>query len=613
LNFFEHQELARRNTRVMVVLYALAVVAVVLAVDLALGAAYRLSGERSMPPALYAWGAAATAAAIALVSVHHMRKLSDGGEAIARMVGAQRVAPGTADPLERRLLNVVEEMAIAAGTRVPAVYLMQEEAGINAFAAGNDVSSSVIVVTRGALQALNRDELQGVIGHEYSHIVNGDIGLNIRMVGVLSGIVFVGSAGGFLLRSAGRSGGRRSSGAAQLALVGLALLVIGYVGLLFARLIKAAVSRQREFLADASSVQFTRNPQGIAGALDRIRASSAGTLVANRYAEDLSHMFFGQAISLAHLFATHPPLDERIRRILPGFRSAQYRARRSAADDKPPLVSASGQRFGDEAHAWGRSAGESLAIVGTLDAAKVDYARRLLEIVPGALREALRRREGAPAAVLALLLAKSDELMQAQLAAVDAQLGAAARALEPLTRGLGAEFRLPVVDLALPALKTLDDPAPFLAALEAAIRADRRITLHEFVVLSLLRAQLQPAPPPQAGRSISELRDEIGLLLSLLAYAGSPEDAQPAFSAGAKALGMPAAALASRSGLSYESVAGALERLRALAPRAKAELVSGLFAALSFDGKVRVSEAELMRLVGAALDCPVPPLFDSLG
>jgi Zn-dependent protease with chaperone function len=617
LNFFEHQQLARRNTRVMVVLYALAVVAVVLAVDAVLGFAHRMMFEReSAPPALYLWGAVGTALAILLVSLYHMMKLREGGEAIARIVGARRVAPNTPDPLERRLLNVVEEMAIAAGTRVPAVYVMQDETGINAFAAGYDVSSSVIAVTRGALQALNRDELQGVIGHEYSHIVNGDMGLNIRMVGVLSGIVFVGAVGEFLMRSAGRRRGSRDSGGGQLVLIGLGLLLIGYVGLFFARLIKAAVSRQREFLADASSVQFTRNPQGIAGALDRIRASSAGTLVANRYAEDLSHMFFGQAVKLrlASLFDTHPPLDERIRRVLPGFRAIQYRAGRSVApDDKPPLVPASGQRFGDEAHAWGRSVGESLAMIGTLDAAKVDYARRLLEIVPAALREALRIRERAPAAVLALLLAKSDEVMEAQLAAVEAQLGGAARALAPHTRGLGAEFRLPVVDLALPALKTLGNPAPFLAAIEAAIHADRRVTLHEFVVLTLLRAQLQPVRPPGSDRAISQLREEIGVLLSLLAHAGAPGDAQPAFHAGVKHLGMPDVVLASRAALSLEAAAGALDKLRALAPLAKAELVAALFATVTFDGKVRVSEAELMRLVGAALDCPVPPLFDSLG
>jgi Zn-dependent protease with chaperone function len=624
LNFFEHQDLARRNTRVMVMLYALAVVAVVLAVDIVLVVSYQIVEQvRGVPRGLYLWGAIGTALVILLVSVYHMAKLREGGEAIARMVGARRVAPNTSDPLERRLLNVVEEMAIAAGTRVPAVYVMEDEKTINAFAAGYDVSKSVITVTRGTLSLLNRDELQGVIGHEYSHIVNGDMRLNIRMIGVLSGIVFIGAVGEFLMRSSGNRSSSKDSGSGQIVAVGLALMVIGYVGLFFARLIKAAVSRQREFLADASSVQFTRNPDGIAGALDQIRASSAGTLVANRYAEDLSHMFFGQAVKMnfAALFATHPPLDERIKRVRPGFGPTEYRARRAVAaaveEHKAPVVAASGQRSGDQAHAWGRSIAQSVALVGALDATKFDYARRLLERLPKALREALRTKEGAPAVVVALLLASPQELMEQQLAAVQAaatpQLAHAARELAPQARALGAEFQLPVVDLALPALKTLENAAGFLAAIEAVIHADRRVSLHEFVVLTLLRSQLQAATPPTADRAISQLREEIGVLLSLLAYAGTQSEAEPAFRAGASQLGMPDAQLVKREALSFPAAAGALDKLRRLAPLAKAELVSALFATVTSDGKVRVSEAELMRLVGATLNCPVPPLFDSLG
>jgi Zn-dependent protease with chaperone function len=610
LNFFEHQDLARRNTRVMVLLYVLAVIAVVLAVVVVLGLAWLwITGEAQVPRGLYVWGAIVTASLILLVSLYHVLRLAEGGKAIARMVGAQRVAPNTSDLLERRLINVVEEMAIAAGTRVPAVYVMQDEAGINAFAAGYDVSNSIITVTRGTLATLNRDELQGVIGHEFSHIVNGDMRLNIRMMGVLGGIVFVGAMGEFLMRSSGRS--RSSKDSNQLALVGLALMVIGYVGLFFARLIKAAVSRQREFLADASSVQFTRNPNGIAGALDQIRASAAGTLVANRYAEDMSHMFFGQAVKmkLAALFDTHPPLDERIKRILPGFAPTQYRQKET------PLVPAPGQRAGDQAHVWGRSAAQSVALVGTLDASRVDYARRLLERLPPALREALRTKEGAPAVVVALLLAAPDELMQQQLAAVQAAatpaLAEAARQLAAEARGLGPEFRLPVVDLALPVLKTLENTAGLLAAVEAVINADRRVSLHEFVVLTLLRSQLRPgaAKAARADRSISQLREEIRALLSLLAHAGTQNEAERAYRAGAAQLGMPDAALLPRTGLSFQVAAGALDRLRALAPLAKAELVSALFATVTSDGKIRVSEAELMRLVGASLDCPVPPLL----
>jgi Zn-dependent protease with chaperone function len=622
LNFFENQDAARRSTRVMVVLYALAVVAVVLAVDVVLAVSYQIvEQQRTAPRGLYIWGAIGTALVILLVSVFHMLRLREGGEAVARMVGARRVASNTTDPLERRLLNVVEEMAIAAGTRVPSVFVMEGETGINAFAAGYDVSNSVIAVTRGTLQILNRDELQGVIGHEYSHIVNGDMRLNVRMIGVLSGIVFVGAVGEFLMRS----GDRRSKESGQIVAVGLALMVIGYVGLFFARLIKASVSRQREFLADASSVQFTRNPQGIAGALDQIRASSAGTLVANRYAEDMSHMFFGQAIKmrLAGLFATHPPLEERIKRVLPGFGPTEYRSRRAVAEQQAQqetgkVVPSTGQRSSDQAHAWGRSVAQSVALVGALDATKVDYARRLLERVPPALREALRTKEGAPAVVVALLLAAPQELMEQQLAAVQAAatpaLAQAARQLAGAARALGPEFQLPVVDLALPALKSLESPGGFLAAIEAVINADRRVTLHEFVVLTLLRSQLQPAPkPPKADRSVSQLREEIRVLLSLLAHAGTQGEAEPAFRAGASQLGMPDATLVKREALSFQAAAGALDKLRMLAPLAKAELVSALFATVTADGKVRVSEAELMRLVGATLNVPVPPLFDSLG
>ncbi len=317
MTFFEHQALARRNTKVMVALFLLAVVAVVLAVDVVLAALYLWSTDaidvKAVPVEVWLGGAAATGLVIAAVSLFNVARLSGGGEAVASMIGARRVSPDTKDLLEQRLRNVVEEMAIAAGVRVPEVYVMDGERGINAFAAGWDTSGAVVAVTRGTLETLTRDELQGVVAHEFSHILNGDMRLNVRMIGVLAGIVFIGSIGEFVMRSA--RGSKKEGGAIILA--GLALLVIGYVGLFFARLIKSAVSRQREFLADASSVQFTRNPDGIAGALDQIRSSSAGALLANRYAEEMSHMFFGAAVKVwfGALFDTHPPLDERISRV----------------------------------------------------------------------------------------------------------------------------------------------------------------------------------------------------------------------------------------------------------------------------------------------------------
>jgi hypothetical protein len=498
---------------------------------------------------------------------------------------------------------------------------MDGERGINAFAAGWDTSSAVIAVTRGTLQALTRDELQGVVAHEFSHILNGDMRLNVRMLGVLAGIVFIGSVGEFVMRSA--RGSRDSKG---FILAGLALFVIGYVGLICARLIKAAVSREREFLADASSVQFTRNPDGIAGALDQIRVSSAGTLIANRYAEELSHMFFGAAVTvrLARLFDTHPPLDERIRRVHPQFQRGEYRAKRVAAlpleGERFAAVEQKGRRGSDFAVAWGRTPGESAALVGTLDPGKMELAGRLLAALPQPLRESVRSVDGARAVMLALLLAEPEEAMRSQLEAIgNADIAAQGRAMAAHVRGLGLEFHLPLIDLALPAVKAAPEAAKneHLAALEAVVNADRRVSLHEFVVLTLVRSQLVPRSRPAETKRIADLKKQAATLLALVAHAGTRSDAtgereadlQAALTTGASVLGIPAE-LARGAELSLNAVNEGLEALRSLAPIEKGLLVKGLFAAATVDGKIRVAEAALMRLVGAVLDCPLPPLLD---
>jgi Zn-dependent protease with chaperone function len=661
-SFFEHQQLARRNTRVMVFFFLLAVLAIVATVDLVVGAVYlwnmTVHVPRGAPPPglaqlfalvpvhVYVWGAIFTGGVIFFVSLVNMAKLSEGGAAVARMVGARRVAPDSRDPLERRLVNVIEEMAIASGVRVPAAYVMDRERGINAFAAGWDVSGSVIAVTRGTLETLTRDELQGVIGHEFSHILNGDMRLNIRMLGVLAGIVFIGSIGSFLMRNS--RGSRDSRGAAALVAIGLALLVIGYVGLFFARMIKAKVSREREFFADASSVQFTRNPDGIAGALDQIRASGAGAAISTRHAEELSHMFFGESVrlGLGGLFDTHPPLEERIERVHPGFRPSSYRSRRpppgsdagsgaGAPTASPPPQAAAGfadapvqegRRPGDLGTEWGRSASDSAKLVGTLSAGTVDYAARLLASLPPELRASLREPDGACAALIALLLAPAEDVMEKQLQALEAAgmaaLAARARDAVAYTRRLGPVFQLPVVDLALPALKSASDAArlELLAAFQAVIYADRRITLHEFVVLTLVRQQLGPKGKPAVGtKKLADLREQAGLLLLLMAHAGTRADAsgarqaelEAALAAGAKEMGL-APPPAPTAALTLDAVAAALQALKTLAPLQKALLVKGLFAAVTADGAIRVAEAELMRLAGAVLDCPLPPLIENI-
>jgi len=665
--FFEHQDSARRNTKVLVLLYALAVLAVIAAVDIVLAVTWLTTGNtdkllathgggagllRAVPAKVYLWGALVTAGVIFVVSAWNVTKLGGGGAAVAEMVGARRVEPGTGDLLERRLLNVVEEMAIASGVRVPAVYIMDGEAGINAFAAGWDVSNSVVAVTRGTLETLNRDELQGVVAHEFSHILNGDMRLNIRMIGVLAGIVFIGSIGEFLLRSARGGSSSKNSGSDYLVVLGLALMVIGWIGLFFSRLIKAAVSRQREFLADASAVQFTRNPDGVAGALDRIRSEPSGTLIDNRHAEDLSHMFFADSVKVwfGGLFDTHPPIEERIARAHPRFQPGTYRQKRpptepageeaaKAAQKKleaaqavvfgaaTALQDSAGRRGSDLGTQWGRSAQESAALVGTMDGGKVDYAKRLLAALPPALRDRLHDPDGARAALVALLLAPAADVLQAQLAALKAAgletLSQNAAALLPLTRKLGATFHLSAIDLALPAVKASPQAAhdELIKALEIVIHADRRVSLHEFVVLALVRDQLaaRPKGPAPAGRRIAELEAEARLLLSLIAHAGTRQDAtnrrgealQASIDAGATEMSL-SPGMGAAPELTLDKAGAAFVALKQLAPMQKALLVRGLFATVSHDGSIRLMEAELMRLAGAVLDCPLPPLLESL-
>jgi Zn-dependent protease with chaperone function len=650
VDFFQSQQLARRNTTIMLVLFVVAVVAIVAAVDLVSAFAYHVAmsdqvprGQRvSVPAGLHVAVVIGTLGVIFAVSAWKAMELSaGGGAAVAKMVNARRVLPSSADPLERRLLNVVEEMSLAAGTRLPGVYVMDEEHGINAFAAGSDVSNSIVAVTRGTLETLNRDELQGVIAHEFSHIVNGDVSLNIRMIGVLAGIVFLGAIGQFMVRSTSGSDGKA---AGAIAGVGFGLLVIGYIGLFCARLIKATVSRQREFLADAASVQFTRNPDGIAGALDQIRASTRQSLIDNRNAENVSHLFFGQGVKMKFegLFATHPPLDQRIERIRPGFQGSAYRQKRPAASDVPALddsiaappegamgfnsvpVKPGEIRASDRTQQWGKSAAESVQLVGALDATRVDRARKILEAIPKPIQEMVRDPAGAQAAIVAMLLANHDVVMDEQLTAAKTagvgQVAQSAALVAKVMRQIEPAYYMSIIDLALPALKMAspDDQRSFLLALQAVIHADRRVSLLEFVVFNLVLAQLQPRRgiPAAKYKTLEERRADIEVVLSLMAHAGcdrGPEaEAQftRAFDAGAKEMALAGLKPISKGLLTMDKAGDALGRLRDLAPMAKAVLIKGLFATVTADGTIKVVEASIMRAVGAVLDCPLPPLLE---
>jgi Zn-dependent protease with chaperone function len=666
LDFFEAQELARRATRRLVLLYLLAVAAVAIAVCLGLGTAYTLavmSGAAAparevmidgrhlgsafveimrygVPLKLYAFGAGATLLVIASATLYRVFQLSDGGEAVVDMVGARRVDSASTDPGERRLLNVVEEMAIASGVHVPSAYVMDGERGINAFAAGYSPNEAVVAVTRGALDELSRDELQGVIGHEFSHILNGDMRLNVRLLGVLFGIVCIGQFGQFLIRSTAYRTVRvsRENRGPEVALVflGIALALIGFLGLEFARLIKAAISRQREFLADASSVQFTRNPDGIAGALDTIADSQRTTLVHNAHAEELSHMFFVQGVAnwMGGLFDTHPPIEERIRRVRPGFQRSRYRAARAAVmgTGAPPVAVLDGAgnvvktiggggrwAAGDAARATAAVAAVA-ASVGNPTAAHVDFAQRLLAAIPPALREKLSDPAGAQEIVFALAIAGDDASRTAKLGALRARRGDdVAHAVEQVwgvTSRLDRGYALPLLSIVSPVLRQLAQPQrdALVADVAKVVEADSKVTLAEFVLATILRQQLREGagnPIPTRYRALSEVDGDLRMVLSLVAHAALADTAQ-AYAKGAEYLSLNVREPVPPAELSTGGVGEALERLRLLAPLAKPRVIKACLEVASADNVITLAQAELTRMVAATLDCPLPPVLATL-
>ena len=636
MNFFERQDEARRNSRLLSWLFAAAVLAIVVAVDSVASVtwvawrawenAHFRHGLGHVPASFHVTVAAITLLLILVVSsVKSMQLRAGGGAAVARMLGGRPIGRGTADAFEKRLLNVVEEMAIASGTRVPLVFVLDRQKGINAFTAGHDVSHAAIAVTRGAIETLTRDELQGVIAHEFSHIVNGDTALNIRMVGLLSGIVWIGALGHFAMRAASRAKDVRAT---PVAVVGFCVWVIGSVGLVCSRAIKAMLSRERELLADASGVQFTRHPEGLAGALDQIRA--AYSWVASPHTENVSHLFFADAHGYLSglFFATHPPIDERIRRIAPRFSAESYRRTRSTAFSDaaaaPPRpfdeVVASSQA---NAIPWRLTATDAVALVGSVQAPHLEDAREGLRALAPELRMALDDRRGAGGVVIALLLARQGDAGEAGLRALgQGKLVEVARAVKdalPLARAVPPERELAVVDLALPVLRIMSpgDRMQLLEALHSVVAAEEKVSIHAFAIATFVRSQLErrsPTPPSQY-RTLAKSRDDAAVLISLVAHAGcgEPQDERGfvrAFEAGCIESGlMGQVAAVRRDQCTPESASRALSSLRDLAPLEKARLVKGLFAAITADGVIRPIEAALMRMVGGVLDCPLPPLM----
>lgn len=657
MNFFEHQDRARRNSVRLVLLLALAVLGLILATIAASAIILTFLNGGGDPatgaaPAVQwpGWDLilAIAVAVIGVVVVGGLFKriqLSSGGKAVAEALDGRLINPASTDPDERKVLNVVEEMALAAGTPVPPVYLLEDPA-INAFAAGRTPQDAVIGVTRGCIRQLSRDELQGVVAHEFSHIIHGDMRLNTQLVATLHGILLIGLIGYFFLRLAPwRRGSNRDNTGLILLALGLALVVIGFAGTFFGNLIKSAVSRQREFLADASAVQYTRNPNGIAGALKKIGASQYGSRLEAANAVEYSHMFFGQGVKVAFgsLMATHPPLPERIRRIQPQWdgdfsspappvaaaaqnESSQSTKKRAiGVPEQAAILAATAEALDSRAAGRGdasaeldrAAAHEAIEAIGQPGTRHLEYARQILAEIDPELQEAAHDPYAARALVYGLLLAPPGPIRERQLRQLQKEAAPEAfhalRELGDKPAAVAPRFRLALINLALPALKQMSpaQQATFRRCLDLLIEADERVSLMEWALRRIVVHNLENPPPVPQRDDLAAHTADCVLLLSALAYEGasSPELAAAAFRAALNSLGLEASQSRSPGAATATALEHAVNRLDRLKPAHKQRLLQALAAAVEHDGVISVAEAELLRAVADSLHCPLPPLL----
>ena len=631
MNFFEAQDRARRATRWLVVVYVVAASLIVAGVTLVVaGVFYGVGPEHRTPdPSVLAGAAILTSLLIVGGTVYRTARLSSGGGRVATELGGVQVPADVTDPLRRRLRNVVEEISIASGVPVPDIYVLEKEPAINAFAAGYTSGDAAIAVTRGTLELLDRDELQGVIAHEFSHVLNGDMRLNIRMMGVLFGIMVIGLVGRMILRGSHRSGvSSRSSGRSSggVVVLGLGLTVLGWIGVFFARIIKAAVSRQREHLADASAVQFTRQTDGIAGALKKIGGYQTHSYLQATDPEEVSHMLFGQGARLSSLFATHPPLTERIQALDPEFDPSQYPEVRARSGELPRAseFEASAAGFASTADLARATPDSIVETVGQPSAAHIGYATALRRSIPKSLRDPAHSPSRAYLVMLALLVDADEGSSARQFEYLRQHIGADRAALVAdyvsEIQGLGHAYRLPLLEIAFPALKL--SPArelQFLLDLGARlIELDGTVSYREFCYFRILSRTLSQATDPSAPESTerasrSEVRLAAVQLLSLLAERGhrNESDQRAAFAAGIKAFGAWAndaefISLESEPVRVFERCLDVLDQMGNSATRT---LLKAVTATVMHDRQITIAEAEMIRAACASLDCPLPPIL----
>ena len=629
MDFFEHQDQARRKTKRLLGLFILAILLIVFTLNLAVFFAGNASGFLQLNPTEYMTSKPFMLVCIgALIvilagSLFRAMQVNGGGKSIASLVKGRKVMPDTKDLKERQLLNVVEEMSIASGTPIPEVYIMDNEQGLNAFVAGLEVNDTVLVVTGGLLDSLNRQELQGVIAHEYSHIFNADMRLNLRLIAILGGILAIGQLGYYMLRSLRYSGSRRSSSKdtgqliAVLFAASVCLLVIGYIGLFFGRLIKAAISRQREFLADAAAVQFSRDNMGIASALYKIKTNGKGSLLESSHAEDMSHMCFGNALNItafSNMLATHPPVDERIKAILPTYKYQKGEAQFVEAASAQAGTSQESPVMGFQAVS---NSSEVLERVGQLDESQLEHTRERMNLIPALLTDAAHDRKKVSALVISLLMRVNPLSMQElnELAS-DTQLFEEEdlRSILPLCEELDELKILPVIDLSIPTLKLLSssEHKQLLKLCEQIILSDKQVLPFEFFIDALLRKHLDPLSTTKATiKQYRHVLNDLAMVFSQLTSLSNEDSAKQLTTLEQVMQSYSAGWRAGKQLQAFDSVKlhDALNRLNRLSPMLKRPFLQTCADIIMQDNRAEAAELEILRAIAIHLDCPMPQLI----
>jgi len=635
MNFFQQQDQARKQTRWLIIAFILAVAAIVLAINLIVLLASGMSSIESegLPQVgqalitdnfpLLTGTTIATISVIVLAMLFKTASLRAGGGKVARELGGTLVESDTRDPKRRRLRNVVEEIALASGVPVPEIYVLEHESGINAFAAGYTPADAAVAVTRGALEKLSRDELQGVIAHEFSHILNGDMRINIRLMGTLFGILLLALIGRRILihsHFAGRSS-RDKNGAVVLA-IAFGLMAVGYIGLFFGRWIKAAVSRQREYLADASAVQFTRDPNGIGGALKKIAVYSDGSYL-DTDTEEVSHMLFGNGRKMMML-STHPPLNERISRVDPSFRPGDLD--RLAAEIQRDRIRAEKDQARKLKQAEGSGSGlfdadSIIDQIGQPDWDRVLMAAAIAASIPDNINQAAHSTEWAPEVLFYSLLDKNAQVMEQQLLIVAQRMGTDSEAQVSALLDAGGlprpEQRLPLLEMAFPALKRRppDYVSKVLGTVNALIEADGRIDVFEYLLARVIKQHMWESQNPHSvklagSKTLHAYRNEALQVIAVLAVHGHAEKAaaEAAFRAGVLVLGLDIDAPMPQLENWVVALDHALPKLDQLKSSEKENLVRALAAVVLQDGLLAPSELELLRVTCDLIHVPLPLL-----